>query len=95
MHVLPHALHLRWPIAAAPLVAAGVAAIWLGSAPSITDSIRPAGFAGSSSAAAPPVGAVPRRQSAPQPALAAGERQRFLRVMLLYGMGGRPLGFFK
>jgi hypothetical protein len=95
MHVLPHALHLRWPIAAVPLVAAGVAAIWLGSAPSITDPIGPARLAGSSSAAGHPVGAAPYRQPAPPPDTTAAGRQRFLRVMLLYGMGGRPLGFFK
>jgi hypothetical protein len=98
MPVLPHALHLRWPIAFAPLVAVGVAAIWLGSAPSITDRIRPASLAGSSSAASGTSGlsgTASRRHAAQQAELAADGQRRSLRVILLYGMGGHPMGLFK
>jgi hypothetical protein len=95
MYVRIRTLRRRWPVALLLLATAGLAALWPGSGPSAPDFVRPAAFVALSTSADRAAEPAHRRRAAPQPDFAPDGPRRVLRVMLLYGMGGRPMGSFK
>jgi flagellar basal body-associated protein FliL len=85
-HTLPRSWH-HWSVAVvAPIIAAAIAVMWLGSHPT-----APVPSSAESRAAH----TVARPHAEPKTDIAQDGRQRVLRAMLVYGMSGRPYGWFK